>query len=272
MYKLIVSDLDETLLRDDGTVAEQDLQCIKDLTAKGVKFVPNSGRGFASIRNLLKKIGTVDQDGQYVISYNGGVIVNNYQNQILVSHFLDWSIANCLYVLAHQRSNLGIHVYTLNDVYIYNPSASELAYLQTRRVQYHDFNEPDLAVFKNTPIVKIIMENTDHQQLADFKAQALSEIAKPLTVAYSSNRYVEFNPAEVNKGRATLELANQLQIKPEEIIAIGDNSNDLSMLKAAGMGISVQNGIAEVKATANLILSATNNEKPITEIYQHFFG
>lgn len=271
MYKLIVSDLDETLLRDDGSVSQQDLQSIQKLTAQGVKFVPNSGRGFASMQSLLQKIGTLNQDGQYVISYNGGVIVNNYQNQVLVNHYLDWSVANQLYLLALQQPNLGIHVYTLNDVYIYKPSADELNYLKTRQVQYHDFDEPNLNQFKETPIVKIIMENTDQTQLADFKTRALAKVETPLTVTFSSNRYVEFNPAGIDKGRAALELAAKLQIKPEEVIAIGDNSNDLSMIKAAGLGVSVQNGIPEVKKHANLILDATNYENPITELYQRLF-
>lgn len=272
MYKLIVSDLDETLLRDDGTVSKQDIQSIKNLSALGVKFVPNSGRGFASMQRLLADFGTLNQDGQYVISYNGGVIVNNYHNQVLVSHYLDYDIANQLYLLALEQANLGIHIYTLNDVYIYNASDDELAYLKTRNVQYHDFADTDLSTFSETPIVKIIMENTDHEQLEKFKSKALAEVTVPLTITFSSGRYVEFNPAGIDKGRAALELAAKLQIKPEEVIAIGDNSNDLSMIKAAGMGISVQNGIPEVKDASNLILDATNNENPITEIYQRLFS
>lgn len=271
MYKLIVSDLDETLLKDNGNISTEDVQSIKKLTAAGVKFVPNSGRGFASMQNLLSLVGTFNQADQYVISYNGGVIVNNYQNQVLVSHFLDYDVANQLYLLAHQQSNLGIHVYTLNDVYIYNASADETAYLETRQVQYHTFDAADLSRFEKTPIVKIIMENTDHQQLEDFKTRALKKVECPLTATFSSGRYVEFNPANINKGQATLELAEKLHIRPEEVIAIGDNSNDLSMIKAAGMGISVQNGIPEVKAAANLILTGTNNDNPLTEIYQKLF-
>lgn len=56
MYKLIVSDLDETLLSRDGSISEENVAAVEAASKKGVKFVPNTGRGFASVQPLLKKI------------------------------------------------------------------------------------------------------------------------------------------------------------------------------------------------------------------------
>lgn len=272
MYKLIVSDLDESLLNDQGEISPQDVETIQQLTAAGIKFVPNSGRGFTSMTGLLKQIGTYGQPNQYVISYNGGVIVDNEHNDVLASHYLDHQIADRLYQLARKQPNLGIHVYTLNDVYVSNIDEEEREYIRSRKVIPRELDDPNLDQFVNTPIVKVIMKNLDQQRLADFRQLATEQISAPMTIAYSSSRYVEFNPPAIDKGVASLELGKKLGIAPSEIISIGDNSNDLSMIKAAGMGVCVQNSVNEIKQAANLVLDATNNQSPITELYQRLFS
>ena len=84
VYKMLVSDLDETLLNDDGTVHEANLAAIKQAVAAGFKFVPNTGRSFKSVQELLKTLGLYDQAGQYVISYNGAAqLLKIRANQVL---------------------------------------------------------------------------------------------------------------------------------------------------------------------------------------------
>ena len=271
MYKMIVSDLDESLLNDAGQVSERDRATILRLQAQQVKFVPNTGRGFASVQALLKTIGTYQQPDQYVISYNGGVVVANQANQILRHHYLPFAVADQLYRLALAEPDLGIHLYTVHHVYVRNLDADEVRYIKSRGVDVLPLTGADLSAFAKRPIVKIIMKNLDPEKLAAFRARAERQAAEPLTVTYSSNRYVEFNPANVNKGSATLELGQALGIKPEEIIALGDNDNDFSMIQAAGCGVAVQNAVPHIKEAANLILTANNNQDPITEIYHRLF-
>ena len=90
-------------------------------------------------------------------------------------------------------------------------------------------------------------------------------------MTYSSNRYVEFNPDAIDKGKAAIALGEQIGIKKDEIIALGDNSNDLSMLQQVGLGVAVSNGIPAVKHAAGLVLDATNNDDPVTELYEKVF-
>ncbi len=67
-----------------------------------------------------------------------------------------------------------------------------------------------------------------------------------MDVSYSSNRYLEFNRKGVNKGNGLLRLAGLLGVKREETMAIGDHINDLSMIRAAGLGIGMQNAVEAV--------------------------
>src|SRR5699024_5142925 len=77
-----------------------------------------------------------------------------------------------------------------------------------------------------------------------------------INCTYSSGLYVEVNQAGVDKGRAVLALATRLGIKRAEVLALGDNFNDLTMLTAAGTGVAVANGIPEIKAIADYVTTA----------------
>ena len=83
MYKLIVCDMDETLLADNKTITPKTVEAIKRAVKKGVRFSPNTGRGFLSVQDDLEKLGLKDVSGQYVISNNGAVIVENKNNRIV---------------------------------------------------------------------------------------------------------------------------------------------------------------------------------------------
>ncbi|POD88704.1 putative phosphatase YcsE [Lactiplantibacillus plantarum subsp. plantarum] len=140
------------------------------------------------------------------------------------------------------------HVYTQDKLYIYNPVASDSAYLENRGVTFEVMNEPDFSRFKDMNVMKIIMALPTMADRKAMRAAAEQRVdASKLAVTYSSDRYVEFNPAGVNKGSATLQLGKLLGITADEIIAAGDNGNDLPMLNAVGLPVSVANGIDTLK-------------------------
>lgn len=271
MYKMIVSDLDESLLQDDGRVSKRDIETIHKLRDEGVKFVPNTGRGFASVQALLAEIGTKDLAGQYVISYNGGAIVENAGNRIMVEHALPFAVADELFRLAMAEGDLCAHVYTFHHVYVANINEPEKEYLMNRGVEYEMIDAQDLAAFQNRPIAKVIFQHLDYGVRERFYEKAKAAIATPMTITYSSNRYVEFNPAGIDKGIAALTLGEQIGVAKDEIIALGDNSNDLSMLQQVGLGVAVANAIPAVKRAAGLVLPVTNNDDPITALYDAVF-
>ena len=82
MYKLMLSDLDETLLVKHH-VPEFNVEAIKAARKKGLKFVPATGRAYNMIPEILKEIDAYDQEGEYSICFNGALIVENKNNRIL---------------------------------------------------------------------------------------------------------------------------------------------------------------------------------------------
>ena len=267
MYKLIACDLDETLLRDDRHVSLQDQKAIHSLKDYGVKFVPATGRGFKSIEATLKELDVFQKENEYVISYNGGALSENKDDRVLHFEGIPFSIANALYQKG-LTYDVCIHVYTQDHVYVAHINDDERAYI-TGRIEFEVIDEDSIDFLKNEDIVKVLYSNTDFNYLQSIEKD-LHDLTGNLDVSYSSHRFIEFNHKGVNKGKGLLILGNILGIEPEEMIAVGDNFNDLPMLKVAGLGIGVQNTVEDMKKECDYITKATHNESAISEIIEKF--
>ena len=245
MIQLILSDLDETLLNDDGTIHPENIAAIQAFTQNGGYFVPNTGRSYKSVYGTLAQLG-LNKTTQYVVSYNGGAIVAiapDGQEEIVVEHGL----------------------------YIYNISATDQRYMTERQVPYTEITTTDLSFMANEgPVMKVIFEHPDpavQQAIAD---AVTAVVGDEVLVTFSSNRYVEFNPKGVDKGVTGLELADILGIARDDTAAIGDNLNDAAQIKAAGVGVAVANAKPEIKALADVVLTTTNNEAAVADFIQHY--
>ncbi|MCD2257168.1 Cof-type HAD-IIB family hydrolase [Agrilactobacillus fermenti] len=269
MYQMIVSDLDETLLRDDGTLSAGNIQAIKQAVAQGVYFVPNSGRSFLSYQDNLRDLGLYNQPQAYEISYNGALILENYQNRVLKSNGLDYAMAQAIFDICTNTDG-AVHIYTTDQLFIYHADPNDNRYLAERGVQFTTLNTVDFTMFQSLAIMKIIVALPTMAQRQALGKKVHVVLGNQVTATYSSDRYIEFNRAQVNKGTATLALAQQLQIQPEAIIAVGDNNNDLTMIQAAGLGVCVANGIDSVKQAAQYVTKRDNNQDAMAEIIEKF--
>ena len=272
VYKMLVSDLDETLLNDDGTVHADNLAAIKTAVAHGFKFVPNTGRSFNSVQALLKTLGLYDQAGQYVISYNGAAIVENKDNQVLLTRGMDRELAARIFRAGLVNDQVDVHIYTVDTLFIYNISPTDKQYMAERGVPYELMASDDLAFLANEqPVMKVIFEHPDQAVREQIRDAVLATVgADAVEATFSSSRYVEFNTKCVDKGSASLLLGEKLGIQRDEIIAAGDNNNDLKMLTAVGLGVSVANGIPAVQEAAAVVTERTNNEGAIAEILEKY--
>lgn len=269
MYKLIVCDLDETLLDRDARISKQNEQAIKAFVAQGGHFVPNTGRSFLSIQDDLQQLGLLQQPGQYVISYNGGAIVENAGNQVLTTNPLDFATVKKIYDIARAEQVSG-HIYTLENLYVWQPSVAERQYLDQRGVKYMPVPDDSLDFLRTQPLMKIILQDDDPARREALGQAIPKQVTTPLATTFSSGRYVEFNHVAADKGKATLQLAAKLGVKPDEIMALGDNSNDLAMITAAGLGVSVQNGTDVVKAAADYVTTADHAHSAVAEAIEKF--
>ena len=267
MYKIIVSDLDETLLNSSKSVSEQDKAAIRAVREMGVRFVPASGRGYRSMDKTLKELGLYGRAGEYVVSFNGGAITENRGNRLLHFQGIPFSTAEELY-----RRGFGydvcIHVYTIDTVYVYNFTQSEKAFLRGR-MEVVEVQDRNLDFLRGQDIVKCLYMNTDHAYLEQI-ARDLSGITGDMDVSYSSNRYLEFNQKGVNKGSGLRKLAELLGVDMKDTIAIGDNYNDLTMIQAAGLGVGVGNTVEELKPLCDYVTAADCDHSAVAEVLHKF--
>lgn len=273
MIQLILSDLDETLLNDDGTIHPENIAAIQAFTQNGGYFVPNTGRSYKSVYGTLAQLG-LNKTTQYVVSYNGGAIVAiapDGQEEIVVEHGMSLTLAQKIFDLGQVNNTVDTHVYTRDNLYIYNISATDQRYMTERQVPYTEITTTDLSFMANEgPVMKVIFEHPDpavQQAIAD---AVTAVVGDEVLVTFSSNRYVEFNPKGVDKGVTGLELADILGIAREDTAAIGDNLNDAAQIKAAGVGVAVANAKPEIKALADVVLTTTNNEAAVADFIKHY--
>lgn len=267
MYKIIACDLDETLISRDRTISKENIEAIKKAKELGVKFVPATGRGYNSVRDTLKELGLFDEKNQYVISYNGGAITENKGERLLHFEGLDFQKAEELFKCG-LNYDVCIHVYTKDMVYAYNYVQEEKDYL-AGRMPITEIYTKNLDFLKGQEIVKVLYMNTNYDYL--FKiAKELEDISEDLDVSYSSNRYLEFNHKGVNKGAGLATLAEVLGVDIKDTIAIGDNFNDLSMIKVAGLGVGVQNTVEAMKKECDVITKATCDESAVAEVIKNY--
>ena len=268
MYKIIACDLDETLISRDRSISKENIEAIQRAKQAGVRFVPATGRGYNSVRNELKTLGLYDLENEYFISYNGGAITENKDERVLHFQGITFKEAQDLYVRGLTYDHICIHIYTPDQVWVRNFYPEEVEYLACRQPCTEIFGD-DIEFLKEKEIVKAIYMNTDYDYLKRIQSE-ITNLTMDLDVSFSSNRYMEFNRKGVSKGKGLHKLADLLGVDIKDTIAIGDNYNDLSMIKEAGLGIGVANTVEAMKKECDYITQADCDHSAIAEVINRF--
>lgn len=261
-YKLIATDLDDTLLRNDRSISQNTVDTINRLARAGVKFTISTGRMYDSTTRYLKQL----QLDVPVITYNGAMIKDPAQNKVIYHCPLDNDLAKDVLMYAKEIGHYS-QIY-LDDVLYCEELGPETEIYGSQTGNFAIPLHKPLYECLTVPTTKIIiiMPKEKVQQL-------LPEVRKryegKLLVTVSKPEYMEFlNPA-AGKDRALAFLAEQYNIKPEEIMAFGDALNDISMLQYAGRGVAVANAKEEVKQIADDICPSNEEDGVAQYLQEH---
>lgn len=269
MIQLVVCDLDETLLTSDKKITEKDNMAIQKARAKGVKFVCATGRGYSYIDDILMTLNVYNKENEYVISNNGAIITENKDNDELSFHKLSNTIAFQIIELGF-RLKLCVQVFTSKDVYSFNTNEDEKKWLLMFKKDAILCKENNYDFLKDKEIVKVMYQHPDMNILFSLESKLNDEIKKNTTIAYSSNRYMEFTAVGISKGAALKELTTILNIPLKDTLAIGDNYNDISMIETAGIGTCVANANDDVKKACHYVSPFTHDENAVADILEKF--
>lgn len=269
-YKLIACDLDETLLNDDHLSPKSNIEWIQKARKEyGVKFVPATGRGFMQIQPELKDLGLYDLEDEYTLSFNGGALTENKNNRVIEFKGLPFEKTKEIFEFG-LKQDVCIHIYTQDTLYVYALSESEAKRIEHQKLEVTYPENDSMDFLKDTPISKILFQNTDVPYLMTLEPQMKDITDGCCSVSYSSNRYMEFNALGVDKGQGLIDLANKLGIAIEDTIAVGDNYNDMAMLKVAGLSVAANNAVDDVKKACDYTTKANNNEGVVAELIRKF--
>ena len=265
MIQLIVCDLDETLLTSDKKISVKDNDAIQKARAKGVKFVCATGRGYSYIDDILITLDVYNKENEYVISNNGAIITENKNSKELSFHKLSNVIAEKIIELGFEL-NLCVQVFTSKDVYSFNTNEDEKKWLLMFKKDAVLCNDNNIDFLKDQEIVKVMYQHADMNVLFSLESKLSDEIKSNTTIAYSSNRYMEFTATGISKGAALKELTQLLDIPLEDTLAIGDNYNDISMIETAGIGTCVANAHEDIKKVCDYVSPLSHDENAVADI------
>lgn len=267
MIRLIACDLDETLLDDSKNVPQENKEAIRRFEAAGGHFVVSTGRIYTSLKRTLQQLDAYGKKDHYVISTNGALITEN-DGRICFCQGVSYEKTMALIEYARQ-AGIGVEVFTgTGDLYYENIDEREKIdlpmFIDTARPLPHD-----PSFLKGQVIPKLLYERQDMAYLHRFVEAMPQALKEGLEISYSSDRFIELNHLGVSKGEALVQLAMMLNVSMEETMAIGDNYNDVSMLKAAGFSAVVANAPKEIQERCDYVCTRTYRECGVAEAIDH---
>ena len=269
MIRLIACDLDETLLDVHKNIPRSNLDAIQKAKDAGIYFVCASGRGYTSMDTILKQLDSYQKANEYTISNNGGIVVENKDFKHICFHHFSFELANALFTYGMSQ-DVCVAVFTDHDVYAFHLNDDEKQWLMMFKDDAIICEDDTIDFLKDEPIVKILFENQDLRVLQNIAKNMQPLLENKVSHSFSSNRYLELNPIGVDKGTALKQLAAYLHIPMEETMAIGDNDNDISMLKAAGISVAVANASDHVLDIVDYVCEKDHNEGAVAEAIHHY--
>lgn len=266
MIKLIVSDIDGTLVNDNKEILPEVITAIQTARQQGIRVVLCSGRPLRGVQPYLNQLGLTKED-DYVVTFNGAQILCSGTGKAIAEHCLCptdvrtiLKVINPLGVKSHLTTTAADMVTTDRDISKYTVMD---AFYTGMPLHYQDFEH-----VTTHGITKIML--ADQPDILDrVTADLPEEIINRLYTVRSEKWFFEFMNPQATKGNAVLELASMWGINSREIMTVGDQENDIPMLKAAGIGVAMGNATQDVKQIADVI-TTTNEEKGLAKaIYQY---
>ena len=265
--KLLFVDLDETLLSTDKTISEDNLKAIERMVDAGHGFVINTGRPFLSAYKIVKRYG-FNKNNCFLSVFNGSQIYNAKDLKLLFKTGVEKEIARVVFESAAEF-NIHVHTYTEDKVVAERKTDMLLQYCKDVDMEYIIVEDAVSFVDKELPKI-ICADLSDHEKLVKFQNHMKPIVDGKLYNLFSNPRLLEFGSLYSSKGRAIEELSKVLNVSVKDTYSVGDEENDIDMIKTAGTGFAMLNGKETVKEVADIITEFDNNNGGVAWIINNF--
>ena len=263
MIKMVVTDIDGTIYSEKQGLTDNVKACMQNLIKNGIHVAIATGRTYASAKYVADEIGIECP----LICYQGGLI-NTYDGRILDVKYLPQDIARKIVAELRAR-NIHMNVYIEDVLYVENDNDYIKAYVGNKGIDYFKVNSFDDLDFSK--LNKILAIDNNPQLIEDLIKELQTKYPE-IYVVKSTDIFCEIANKEATKGNAIKFLANKLGFTEKEVLAIGDQNNDIEMVETAGIGVAMGNGTEEIKAKANYITDTVDNEGFVKAINKFVWG
>ncbi len=288
MYKLVAVDLDGTMLNHYGEISEKTKENVARCLEKGIEIVLASGRPIDSIRTISEDLGIKS----YFIAGNGALVYDIQNDEIIYKNYIKKEKVLEIIKICEENS-ITYNVYTDKVILTTNLKFNVLYY-------YKENLKKEESKKTNISIVENMYEYVKHMKeekflkitICDENSSIFHSITKKikeingieiLDIAHMSRKiikqgteeipveyfYTEISANNVDKWNALEFLIKKLDIRPEEVIAIGDNINDKKMIENAGLGIAMEESTPEIIKVAKEVTD-TNDEDGVAKVLEKY--
>jgi Cof subfamily protein (haloacid dehalogenase superfamily) len=247
-YRLLACDLDGTLMDDEITISPRVRQALAAAQARDVYVTLATGRGFRAALPFARQLNITVP----IICYQGGVIKHPVSGELLYQVTMDRELILQAIELAHAR-DWHLVVYTQDTAYIQQFRHADgfyAAWLGSDIQRVDDLASMVRQDGANLAKFLIVADETTSDRI---QAEMTARFGQHMNIVRSHSLFVEGNPLAANKGDGLRRLAAHLNVPQTQVMAIGDQGNDLAMLTWAGLGVAMGSGSAEAQAAADWI-------------------
>ncbi len=262
--KLIALDLDDTLLNNEHQLEARTIKAVKSLKKQGKIIVIATGRMYCAALAYAQELELTTP----LITYNGAY-VQNTSNQEIILH-KPVAIEDAHDLLKEAKENkLHIQLYIDDRLFVEKQNDLTDRYAAISGVKaeavgdLHDFIEQDPT--------KVLIIEPDHERRKYYIDKFQKKYAGRLEVTSSKNLFIEFTAKDISKASALQIVAEKYNVEREEVMALGDGWNDLTMLKWAGVGVAMGNADPEVRAQADEV-AEDHNQAGVASFLERFFA
>lgn len=257
-YRLVVSDMDGTLLRRDKTLSDRTIRAVQRFQAAGGHFTLATGRAPEAIERYIEAL----QLRTPLILVNGSLLYDPVSaTDLLVRHLAPESAAAAWRLLEAHDLTVVAHDTRVGMI----REVNEILRAHMRHDGILLPVRPDLSPATAGPLVKILSMGTEEQ--VERAEAAIREAGIPVRLVRSLSTYLEVLPPDGGKGAALDDLLSLLGLEREQSLALGDYLNDLDLLRAAGLGVAMANAHPDLKRVADCV-TASNEEDGVALILE----
>lgn len=264
-YKLLVLDLDGTVTNSKKEITPHTRETLLRAQEAGVKIVLASGRPTYGIVPIAQQLELERYEG-YILAYNGGEIIDWKTKEIMYKNLLDHDVLPYLYQCAKDND---FAIVTYENEYVLTEKPDDEYVLKEALLNVMPIKKVDnfLDAVRH-PIAKCLIVG-EPTRLARLEKEMYDALKERMGVFRSEPYFLELVPKGIDKAQSLAVLLGELKMQREEMIAIGDGFNDLSMIQYAGLGVAMANAQDIVKENADFI-TLTNDEDGVAYVVNRF--